>query len=272
MRGDNFVVPRQLFSDCLYRFDQLISGEKYLGRSAAISLQEIHQNGLQFTGMEATAVESICAKFNSEELVEWRIRYASLTQSLMPSRNVQQQLSRVLEGTWWVTKNRILGYLSILAGLMDSLENRLPITSTVCLETEIESSFIDQAKQLFDSQTGPGIHSGDVVCPYDFVIVSLVGSVLERILQILCIHHLEQVPIRQNSAELMLDSCMNSLQRIGVLDLTIAAQINSWLAIRDRVLCGETEHLSRSHVEDMVEGTRSFLDESLREIREGVCN
>ncbi|MEL6382111.1 MAG: hypothetical protein AAFQ89_06505, partial [Cyanobacteria bacterium J06626_18] len=118
-------MPRQLFSDCLYRFDQLISGEKYLGRSAAISLQEIHQNGLQFTGMEATAVESICAKFNSEELVEWRIRYASLTQSLMPSRNVQQQLSRVLEGTWWVTKNRILGYLSILAGLMDSLENRL---------------------------------------------------------------------------------------------------------------------------------------------------
>ncbi len=265
------MVPRHLLFDYLNRFDQLILGEKYLGRSAAISLQETHQNGLRFSGMEATALESICDRFNSEELIEWRICYASLTQSLMPSRNVKQQLSRVLEGTWWVTQNRILGYLSILVGLMDSLENRLQTTSTVCLETEIESSFIDQAKQLFDSQTESTFQCESATHSYDFVIVSIVGSVLERILQILCIHHFQQVPTRQSSAELMLDSCMLSLKNIGVLDHAIAAQINAWLKMRDLVLCGKTDHLNRAQVEDMIAGTRNFLDESLREIREEVC-
>ena len=261
------MVPRHLLFDCLHRFDQLILGEKNLGRSAAISLQEIHQ----FKGMEATALESICARFNSEELIEWRIHYASLTQSMKPSRNVQQQLSRVLEGTWWLAKNRILGYLSILAGLMDSLENRLHLISPVYLETEIESSFIDQAKQLFDSQTESTVHNQEATYAYDCVIVSIVGSVLERILQILCIHHLQQIPMRQSSAELLLDSCMLSLKKVGVLDSAIATKISSWLDMRDLVHHGKVEQLSHAQVEDMIEGTRSFLDESLRDIRADTC-
>lgn len=259
------MIPKNPFSECLYRFDELISGERYFGRSADISLQEVHQNGMQFTGMEASALECICNKFNFEELVEWRINYFSLTQLMLPSQTVQQQMSQVLEGKWWPTKNRIVGYLSILEGLMDSLENRLRTNFLPHFETEIESGFIEQAKQLFESRTEPTLHNQYSIHSYDFAVVSIVGSVLERILQTLCLQHLQQVPVSRGPVESTFDAHIFSLEKAGVLDQAIAAKISSWLTMREQILCGTIDHLNRSQISDMIEGTRSFLNASLRD-------
>lgn len=265
-------MPENIFADCFHYFDQLISREKNLGRSAAISLQESCQNGLRFTGMEATALESICNKFNSEELVEWRINYFCLRQLMLPSQSVQKRISKVFEGTWWLAKNRILGYLSLLEGLMYCLESRLHANRVTCLETAIESSLFDQAQQLFESQTHPIAETDLSMQSYDFIVVSIVGSVLERILQILCIQYLKQVPAHQEISESIVDRCLLALEDAGVVDPAIAAQISVWLSMREQVLRGNVEHLDRTQVEEMIEGTRNFLDESLRDVIEDICD
>ena len=148
---------------------------------------------------------------------------------------------------------------------MDSLEYRIRTNFTAYFEPDIESSLVDQPKQLFVNKTELISQNRVSIYSYDFAVVSIVGSVLERILQTLCIQHFQQMPKPQDSIKSAFDSRLFSLEEAGVLDQAIAVKISAWLAMREHILCGRIDHLNRSQISDMVEGTRNFLNASLQD-------
>ena len=136
----------------------------------------------------------------------------------------------------------IVQAVGVLKAAKDDYEQGLLFDTRLLIEAEVFDDFLDQATHLLNA----GYYQPAAV---------VVGSVLEDGLRKLCVRH--DIPM---SAKPKLDVANAALAKQGVYNKLTQKRITALADIRNKAAHGEWDEFSETDVEDMLRGTRQFME------------
>lgn len=233
-------LPENLRKQILTQFDELIAEGDAI---KAAMVCEAPRNGL---------VPPLY-QFDIGRMREWLTRCVSLLDHAIPKSSIHTAWIEELSKTQASSQapQIVIPKLRALrkdfdSGLFDSMVQRL--------ESAIAADYMSQADELLN-EGGRGVH--------DHVPAAvLAGATLENWMRSKCG---EQNPpieaVLPNGKKKMLNVLIDDLKNAGHYNESRAKQLRAWAAIRNHAAHGEFNQFTRSEVENMLAGIKSFFED-----------
>lgn len=246
-------LPKETDARIRKRFDDLFKDGKVL---------------LESSGQKQTdAGHIIITHFNYSDFCALKISAQNLIQQIV-DKSTFQQISKEIQAlenaalnapgrtvysttTLYATTTKILGILKGLkhdyeSGMLDDLSQRI--------ETNVTYDFMDQAGRLLGGERHKYDHVPAAV---------LAGAVLENAIRSLCQRQEPPIKTEASGKPKKLDLLISDLQKSDAFNKPKAAQLRSWVSIRNSAAHGRFNEFDRTQVEQMIPGIETFLADYL---------
>lgn len=119
---------------------------------------------------------------------------------------------------------------------------------------EISSDYMEQAENLVGETQGGSLNHVPAAV--------LAGAVLEKRLRKLCSEQVPEIPVLTDSGKpKTLNPLIDDLKKARLFPETKAKELKLWADIRNNAAHGNFESFTRSDVEKMITGIKTFLSE-----------
>jgi hypothetical protein len=230
-------LPKAILTKTLARFDSLnAEGRNILDNSSVV------EGGIK--------------EPDTEKLIEWRTKAATLLSLVIPKGHVHREAAEGLTKLQPSYKH-LQEAVSLLRGIKDDLDKGFLDDLTTRIEAEIAADYMGQAEHLLaEGQRGKFDHVPAAV---------LAGAVLEKALHTLCGQQQPPVPLKGTKGEFKsLAPLISDLKKTGAFNEAKAKQLSAWAALRNLAAHGEFHQFKRGDVESMIAGINGFLADSLK--------
>lgn len=241
-------LPPRLQAKILDRFDEMIGEGSAIYRDMKVVPGEWREPFVRTQEAYKTPDRNV---IEWPRFVQWRENSASLLDQVIPKSSIHRES---IVGFLRLSNRRDhLEYgIAKLKALRNDFEHGFLDDLVHQIEGEIAGDYLGQAESLI----GEGQHQ-----QFDHVPAAvLTGAVLERGLRAIC--SAQEPPISAVGSDgrpLTLGRLTDALKAAAVFNELLAKQLRAWADIRNAAAHGEFEKFSRSDVETMLAGVKSFL-------------
>lgn len=187
------------------------------------------------------------------DYAKWKFSIVTILTQVLPKEHPYHNHVQSI-GSMGTNVNTIRNIIQLLQSVRDDLSEGFLSDVTRQIEMEISSDYMEQAENLVGETQGGSLNHVPAAV--------LAGAVLEKRLRKLCSEQVPEIPVLTDSGKpKTLNPLIDDLKKARLFPETKAKELKLWADIRNNAAHGIFESFTRSDVEKMITGIKTFLSE-----------